>query len=141
MKQAALTAQQGLIEKIVERIIYILIAGAVGVAALLFLYVMLKKLQKLNTAYKSYGEIDRHITYKCPKCGKVMENGFIAASRGILYRANDEKPLGQFIGPKTLLKNTMNMTISAKENVAWRCKDCNYILVNYSYLVGRKRAT
>ena len=111
------------------------------VASLFFLYFFVKKLRKLSTGYKSYGEIDRHITYKCPKCGKVMENGFIAASRGILYRANDEKPLGQFIGPKTLLKNTMNMTISAKENVAWRCKDCNYILVNYSYLVGRKRAT
>ena len=55
-----------------ERIIYILIAGAVGVAALLFLYVMLKKLQKLNTAYKSYGEIDRHITYTCPRCGEKI---------------------------------------------------------------------
>ena len=70
-----------------------------------------------------------------------MENGFIVASRGIFYRANDEKPLGQFIGPKTLLKNTMNMTTSAKENVAWRCKDCNYILVNHNFFVGKKRAT
>jgi ribosomal protein L37AE/L43A len=102
---------------------------------------MLKKLQQLNTAYKSYGEIDRHITYTCPKCGKVMDTGFVTAGKGICYRADEEKPLRQFIGPKTLLKNTMNLTMSAKENVAWRCKDCNYILVDHSYLVGKKRTT
>lgn len=70
-----------------------------------------------------------------------MENGFIMAGKGICYRANDEKPLSQFIGPKTLLKNTMNMTMSAKENLAWRCEDCNYILVDHSCLIGKKKAT
>jgi rubrerythrin len=124
-----------------ERLIYILSAGTVGIAVILFLYLMLKRLQRLNNGYKSYGEIDRHIAYKCPKCGKVMENGFVMAGKGICYRADEEKPLSQVIGPKTLLKNTMNMTMSAKENVAWRCEDCNYILVDHSYLIGKKRAT
>ena len=70
-----------------------------------------------------------------------MDTGFVTAGKGICYRADEEKPLRQFIGPKTLLKNTMNLTMSAKENVAWRCKDCNYILVDHSYLVGKKRTT
>jgi predicted RNA-binding Zn-ribbon protein involved in translation (DUF1610 family) len=142
LKQAALTAEQGTIERIVERLIYILSAGIVVVAALFFLFFYVKKLQKLSTGYRSYDEIDRYVTYKCPRCGKVMENGFSTASKGISYRANDEKPLSPFqFELSRLLKNTMNITTSAKENVAWRCEDCNYILVNHSYLVGKKRTT
>lgn len=125
-----------------ERLIYILSAGMVIVATLFFLYFYVKKLQKLSTGYKSYGEIDRYITHKCPQCGKVMEKGFITASKGIFYRANDEKPLSPFqFEFSRLLKNTMNITTSAKENVAWRCEDCNYILVDHSYLIGKQRAT
>jgi rubrerythrin len=124
-----------------EKLIYMIGAVSVFIFVLLVLYFTSKKLQKLNAEYKSYGEIDRHITYKCPQCGKVMENGFVMAGKGICYRADEEKPLSQVIGPKTLLKNTMNMKLSIRENVAWRCEDCNYILVDHSYLVGKKRAT
>jgi len=124
-----------------ERLIYILSAGTVGIAVMLFLYVTLKRLYRLNREYKSYDEIDRYIAYTCPKCGMVMENGFVMAGKGICYRADEAKPLSQFIGPKTLLKNTMNMTMSTKENVAWRCRDCNYILVDHSYLIGKRKST
>ncbi|MBN1255405.1 MAG: hypothetical protein JXA50_09050 [Deltaproteobacteria bacterium] len=113
----------------------------VFIVVLVFFYFTLKKLYTLNKEYKRYDEIDRYVTYTCPKCGKVMENGFVMAGKGICYRADEAKPLSQFIGSKTLLKNTMNMSISIKENVAWRCKDCNYILVDHSFLVGKKKAT
>lgn len=125
-----------------ERFIFVLIAGIVGIAVMLFLYVMIKKLLNLNREYKRYDEIDRYISYQCPKCGKVMENGFAMAGKGICYRANEEKPLSSFqFGFRRFLKNTMNMTASIKENVAWRCRDCNYILVDHSFLVGNKKPT
>ena len=124
-----------------EKLAYIIGAVIVFIFVLVVFYFMLKKLYTLNKEYKRYDEIDRYVTYTCPKCGKVMENGFVMAGKGICYRADEAKPLGQFIGPKTLLKNTMNMTMSVKENVAWRCKDCNYILVDHSFLVGKKKAT
>lgn len=125
-----------------ERLIYILSVGTVGIAFMLFLYFYVKKLQSLNREYKRYVEIDRYAAYRCPKCGNVMENGFVAASKGICYRANGEKPLSPFqFEFRRLLKNTMNMTTSVKENVAWRCRDCNYILLDHSYLVGKKKGT
>ena len=125
-----------------ERLIFVIIAGIVGIVVMLFLFVMIRRLQSLNREYKRYDEIDRYITYKCPKCGKVMENGFAMAGKGICYRSDEEKPLSsaQF-GFRKFLKNTMNMTMSIKENVAWRCRDCNYVLIDHSYLVDSKRAT
>jgi rubrerythrin len=124
-----------------EKLAYMIGAAIVFIVVLVVFCFMLKKLYKLNREYKRYDEIDRYVTYTCPECGKVMENGFVMAGKGICYRADEAKPLSQFIGPKTLLKNTMNMTMSTKENVAWRCKDCNYILVDHSFLVGKKKAT
>ena len=125
-----------------EKLIYILSAGTVVIAAVLFLCFYVKKLQRLNKEYKRYDEIDRYITYTCPKCGEVMENGFVMAGKGICYRANDEKIPSPFLLEfRRLLKNTMNITTSIKENVAWRCRDCNYILIDHNYLVGKKKST
>jgi len=122
-----------------EKLAYLIGAVSAFIFVLLVLYLTLKKLYKLNREYKRYDEIDRYIAYTCPKCDTVMENGFVMAGKGICYRADETKPLSQFIGPKTLLKNTMNMTMSIKENVAWRCRDCNYILVDHSYLIGKRK--
>lgn len=125
-----------------EKLAYIIGAVIVLIFVFVVFYFMLKKLYTLNREYKCYDEIDRYTTHTCPKCGKVMENGFVVAGKGICYRANDEKTPSPFLFEfRRLLKNTMNMTTSIKENVAWRCRDCNYILVDHSFLVGKKKAT
>ena len=108
--------------------------GVLTVTIFISIYYLLKKLYQLNCDFKRSNEIDKNINYACPKCGKTMENGFISAGKGISYRSNEAKQLGQMLNLKALLKNTMNLSFSNRENLAWRCKECNYILIDHSFL-------
>ncbi len=107
------------------------------VAVLIFLWVVLRALNKKNHAFKDYRELDAGLSYPCPKCGRVMENGFVTAGKGIIFRASQEKPAGQILNTDALLDNTINMTFSSKENLAFRCRDCQYVLIDHSCLVGK----
>jgi len=113
------------------------VVGILSVFIFGLLYVLLKKLYLLNNKFKKYIEVDTSRKYACPKCQQEMEIGFVVAGKGISFRPNKAKQIGQMLYFNPLLKNTMNMTMSIKENLAWRCKECNYVLVDHSCLVGK----
>ena len=115
----------------------IIIAVFVIVFTIVLFYIISKGINKGNS-YKKYGEVSIHIKYKCPKCGQIMENGFVAVDRGITYRSNEKRQSVIFMDPhKRFLKNTFNMSLSAKENLAWRCENCNYVLIDHSNAIGK----
>ncbi len=74
---------------------------------------------------------------RCPKCDKEMKRGFIVAARGIVWRDESDRPISILSQRYKFLENTMNITISRKENRAWRCEDCQYVLIDYSTFVGK----
>ena len=109
----------------------------ITIIALAVLFHIISKGINKGSSYKKYGEISANIKYKCPKCGQVMENGFVAVDRGISYRASEKKRQGIFMKSNRFLKNTFNMSFSIKENLAWRCENCSYILIDHSNAIGK----
>ena len=107
-------------------------------AFLIFVFYQLKKLAK-NTKVVDYDEINSQgqISYSCPKCGVEMKRGFIVAGRGIVWRNETEKPKSIFTAIHKSLGNTINLTMSVKENRAWKCDNCKYVLIDHSTLVGK----
>lgn len=113
-------------------------------AFLIFVLYQLRKLAK-NTKVVDYDEINsnRQISYSCPKCAVEMKRGFIVAGKGIVWRNETEKPKSIFTAIHKSLGNTINLTMSVKENRAWKCDSCEYLLIDHSTLVGKikKRPT
>ena len=104
---------------------------------IIFFHIISKGMNKGNS-YKKYGEVSSQLKYKCPKCGQVMENGFVAVDKGIFYRHSEGKQPGIFKNPGSrFLKNTFNVSLSGKENLAWRCENCSYILIDHSAMIGK----
>ena len=119
-----------------EKLLSFLVPMILITSTVILFHLISKKINKGNS-YKKYGEVSACIKHKCPKCGQVMENGFVAIDRGISYRANEKKRPGIFASPNGFLKNTFNRSLSIKENLAWRCENCSYVLIDHSSVIGK----
>jgi hypothetical protein len=64
---------------------------------------------------------------RCPKCGGVMEAGFIHAPRGILWDPEPHK--WSVWGLERLLGSGVVVTIPVTE--AYRCTKCRLVIFDY----------
>ena len=115
------------------------IIGLIGIVPLIFVYYFMRKISKKNSTVINLTEIEsRNLeSYTCPKCKKTMESGF-SLPNGIHWRSNDNKPFSIFTSRDKALENTTNISFSIKENKAWRCKECNLVLIDHSTFVKIK---
>ena len=118
-----------------------LIISFVIVAFIIFLLFILSEIRKITAGTKVIDydriKVDANMAYSCPKCNTEMEKGFIMAGRGMIWRNEREKPTSIFSTVFKCLDNTINFTMSTKENRAWRCQSCKYVLIDYNALVGK----
>lgn len=75
--------------------------------------------------------------YRCPQCGELLEQGFIMAGRGIIWRPRSDKPIGAFAHIGQALDNTLSPSLPPRQNMAWHCPDCRLILIDHDKLVKR----
>ena len=113
-----------------------LVIGLIGIVPLIFLYYLMRKISKKNSAVINLTEMDSKNLeyYTCPKCKGTMENGY-SLPNGIHWRPNTDKPFSIFTTKDRALDNTLNISFSIKENKAWRCRKCNLILIDHSTFV------
>ena len=75
--------------------------------------------------------------YACPECGVSMQQGFIMAGRGIIWRRKDDKPISSFAHIGQALDNTLSASLQPRQNMAWHCSACRLILIDHAKLVKR----
>lgn len=63
----------------------------------------------------------------CPKCGQVMEEGYIHSRKQILWSEDDKPRLFDFYD-----ENLVTMPMRRANKVpAWRCKECKIAIFRY----------
>ena len=77
--------------------------------------------------------------HRCPKCGVGMKPGFAIASRGLLWREAGSTAKNMLYGKFEPLTNTMNWTMTPRFNRAWRCEQCEYVLLDASAMVNVRK--
>lgn len=97
---------------------------------LVFVFSKLKKLKQKNPAFRLSDA--RFTETYCPKCKSLMKNGFVLVSRGIIFREENQNKFGQMVDISNALPYTYNLGIKPKENQAWHCDSCNYLLINHN---------
>jgi len=107
-------------------------------AFIVFILIKIRKRSKRNKVIDyDQAKLTIDADYKCPKCNEDMGKGYIVAGKGIIWRKDQDKITSMFATIFRALENTINFTMSMKENKAWRCENCKYILVDHSTLVGK----
>ena len=82
-------------------------------------------------------EIKSEYETNCPKCGSSMLKGFSRAPHGLFWRAEGDKPIRwRYIGKA--LSETLHWW-TFRENRAWRCKRCNWLVIDHSCSFPSKR--
>ncbi len=118
----------------------IIIASLIGIGSISVLFFFLFKIYKRNNRVIDETEdIQSVVHYQCPKCNKQMERGMALAGRGIIYKAEDGKPISSFSTINQVLDNTLSMSLPPAFNRAWHCTNCKYLLLDHSVLVKKKR--
>lgn len=111
--------------------------GFFTVGLFIFLFAQLRKLNK-NTVIIDYDHAKlKNDKYQCPKCSVLMKPVFVIAGKGIMWRYADDKPLKVFSMIFRCLDNTLNMSASVRENMAFECEDCKFVLIDHSCFVGK----
>jgi len=102
----------------------------------LWLFYMIRKESK-NITVKTYQQLENEVftELKCPRCGKKMKSGYTLASRGLIFR-NAEDSFSLRV-PGKFIPNTANLGFSRKENLSWRCENCNLLLVDYGFQLSK----
>jgi hypothetical protein len=112
-----------------------LLSGAILIATLLILLILLRRMEKKNTVM----HIDRSTLswsdYKCPKCRQFMQHGYTLAGRGIIWASKDSKKPGPFSNVAQALENTASLRLSPPLNMAWYCQECKLILMDHSKML------
>lgn len=74
----------------------------------------------------------------CPMCQQAMISGYSLTTRGILFHQKNENfSLLKAMFNNQLLKNTADLSVRfrPRENQAWRCPDCQMVLIDHSKLL------
>lgn len=80
-----------------------------------------------------------HETLKCPKCSQDMSGGYVPATKPIIWLENKDDKVGAFGSMKKVVENTFSIPIRQKDNRAWRCSECKFILLDHSTLIDRRK--
>jgi len=105
--------------------------------AILVFVLLLYRILRRSQVVRDDASLWKDRNYPCPQCGAIMEQGFIMAGRGIIWRPKDDKPIGTFAHIGQALDNTISPSLPPRQNMAWHCPRCRLILVDHDKLVKR----
>ena len=113
------------------RLIIMLIATIIPLGILLMIIRNIYKRNKSFMTYTDYLPYDLQ-DVPCPRCQETMDPGFIMAGKGMQWR----KQRDSFTTFKLGLENTMNVTMTTKENRAWHCENCRMLVIDHSTMIS-----
>jgi len=118
------------------KIIIPIILAVILISFFIWIFNLIRKESKKITV-KTYQELKIAGTpeLKCPKCNDYMDVGYTIASRGLLFRKQEEK--FKPVATDKLIPNTANLGFGMKENLAWKCNNCKLVLIDYSCQVKK----
>lgn len=107
-------------------------AGVLAVAALTWLVI---RTRRRNHAVREDPTIWDGRDYRCPSCGAAMEQGWVLMGKGAIWAERDRGRPGAFSLVTQALPNTLSFRPRPAANMAWRCAECQVLLIDYTKLV------
>ncbi len=120
-------------------VILALIGGAVVIAALIAVLWIRRIRRQHVTVVPSEQYEPQRPRYACPRCGRPMQPGYAVFADGLHFLPDLRRAWRHPLDIEGGLPNTVNFTLGAAGNAAWRCADCQMVLVDHSCLVSRRR--
>jgi len=77
--------------------------------------------------------------FRCPRCDAAMQPGYVMLGRGAIWTPRDGRPVSTFAHIGQSLPNTLSFDLPPATNAAWRCGDCQLLLVDHSRLIRRRK--
>lgn len=113
-----------------------LLFAAVFVPLFIWLFVFIRRESK-KIVVKSFQDLEREgiPDYKCPRCNTYMEVGYSVAGKGMMFRNKNMQ--FKVVAPGRLLRNTANWGFKIRENLAWKCANCQLIVVDYGFQIKK----
>ena len=115
----------------------ILLPGLIAIAALSFLWWLVRRLGARNRSVPDQPELWAGRDHTCPRCGTPMEQGWALLGKGAIWSPRAAGRPGTFAHIGRALPNTISLSLPPAANMAWRCGDCRLLLIDHDKLVGR----
>ena len=117
--------------------VYAFGAVLVGVAALLALYWIVRRIDRRSVKVADTVALWNGRDYRCPGCGAEMDQGWVLLGKGAIWSPRSSGKPGAFASIGSALDNTISLSLKPATNMSWRCVDCQLLLVDHSKLVER----
>jgi hypothetical protein len=114
---------------------YRILAGATAIAALLLLLWLMRGLQRRNRSVAEDPRLWEGRSYRCPECGRDMEQGWVLLGKGAIWSPRRKGRPGAFSHIGQALENTISLSLRPATNMGWRCGGCRLLLLDHSKLV------
>lgn len=118
----------------------LVVIGLVLVLALILALLLARRAAGRNRVLPEENAVRAKAGYDCPECGHAMEPGYLLLGRGAVwaprssYRQRGSQPTGMPVA------NTLNMSPRPALNLAWRCGQCELLLLDHHQLVRPRRS-
>jgi len=123
-----------------DKFAYFIIPILITLIGLSLLIVLVLKIAKKNKVVKLHENRIVWTEIRCPNCRNIMEQGYSMAGRGIIWRGKNEKKPGLFSTIGSVLENTASFNSPPALNLSWRCKQCNFLILDNSKMIKLKKA-
>jgi len=114
---------------------YLILVGAMAIALLVFLLWVIRRLQRRNLSVAEDPQLWEDRSYRCPECGRGMEEGWVLLGKGAIWSPRSKGKPGTFSHVGQALENTISLSLPPATNMGWRCGGCRLLLLDHSKLV------
>lgn len=114
---------------------YLLLAGLGGVAALLSLLLIVRKIDRRNRTLPDDPQLWSGRDYRCPQCGACMEQGWALLGKGAIWSPRSRGRPGPFANIGSSLPNTLSLSMRPGSNMGWHCPACRILILDHDKLV------
>lgn len=111
-----------------------LFAGTLLAAILLATLALYRIIHRTRVAVASPA-LWKDRSMRCPQCTETMQQGYVMAGRGLIWRSIQDRPIGSFAHIGQALDNTLSFSLPPKLNMAWHCEQCRLILVDHAKMI------
>lgn len=111
------------------------LAGGLAIGALLFLLILVRHLRRQSREVPATDALWHGRDYACPQCGQPLQPGWVLLGKGAIWSPRHQQPPGTFAHLGMALPNTISLSLRPASNMAWRCPDCQLLLIDHSRLV------
>ncbi|TCT21511.1 PF20097 family protein [Thiobaca trueperi] len=110
-------------------------AAAVAIGALLSLLLLVRHLRRQSCEVPATDALWHGRDYACPQCCQPLQPGRVLLGKGAIWSPRHQRPPGAFAHLGMALPNTISLSLRPASNMAWRCPDCQLLLIDHSRLV------